>query len=47
MVIIVVSKILGDIFLKVFDLSPFHHDKIGHMPIIRMAGIIIGTTVVL
>ena len=44
-VIINVSKILGNIFLKVFDLSSLPHDSIGPIPITRIAGIIIGTAV--
>ena len=44
-VIIPVSKILGNILLKIFNLSSFVHDSSGPTPITNIAGTIIGITV--
>ena len=44
-VIRMVSKMLGRIFLKTFDLFSFPQLNIGPTPITKIAGIIIGITV--
>ena len=44
-VTIIVSTILGRVFLKIFLTPIFFHDNNGTTPIIKIAGITIGTTV--
>ena len=44
-VTIIVSTILGRVFFKIFIILTFFHDNNGPIPITRIAGTIIGTTV--